>query len=115
MASLEPLDEKTPDQQWELFRTMFPRDPVRFDRDVAKHLDSLKNYEALPYFAVLFEHPIPGGVRRAAFVSQSPSIIQQNLNQVRQQLNGLVNWRAIPCSTRAKADLLAKQLLQGGL
>lgn len=111
MARLRPLERRSPDEQLKLFQDTFGRDLVRLDKDVARHLTTLK-YEELPYYAVMFEHPLPNGrIRRAGLVTQSPSVIRQRHDQLREVLGSQFTWRVVPCPSRKRAAIVVEQML----
>ena len=68
----------------------------------------------MPYYAVMFEQPLGGGmVRRAAMVSQSPQMIQQWVEQIhRRPQGGIPNWQAFPFPSRARALLAAEEWMR---
>lgn len=112
MSQLPPLEERTPEQHLASFRAAFGDDLVKLDKTIAGYLSKLK-YEPLPYYAVVFEQPIPGNqIRRATIVSQSPSMISQWLSQVSDANGGESSWRAFPHPTRARAQLAAEEWIR---
>jgi hypothetical protein len=80
---------------------------------VASYLSKLKGYDQLPYYAVMFEQRVGGGmIKRAAIVSQSPSMIRQWLETVSTSDGAPPTWEALPHPTRARALLTAEQWIQ---
>lgn len=113
MALMRPLEKRTPEDQLKLFQETFGRDLFRLDKDVSRHLTTLK-YEELPYYAVVFEHLLPDGrLRRAGLITQSPSVIRQRYEQIRDVLGNNFNWRVVPCPSRKRAALVVDQMLAG--
>lgn len=109
MSQLPPLEEQTPEQHLATFRDAFGTDLAKLDKKVAGYLAKLK-FDPLPYYAVVFEQPIPGNqIRRATIVSQSPSMIRQWLNQVSDANGGQTSWEVFPHPTRARAQMAAEQ------
>jgi hypothetical protein len=109
MSQLDPLEERTPEQQLALFRDAFGADLGKIDRSVNVYLNKLK-YDPLPYYAVMFEQPLSlGRFKRAVMVSQSPTMIQQWLDTVGSPEGGPPTWQAIPHPTRTRALLTAEQ------
>jgi hypothetical protein len=105
MGQIPPLERMTPEQHLKTFREIFGAHLGRVDVQLAKHLASL-HYEPLPYYAVVFEQPLGGGlVKRAALVSQSPSMIRQWLDTMRSPRGLPPTWQAIPFPTRTEALL----------
>ena len=112
MSRMPPLEQRTPQDQLTSFRLAFGSDLAKMDKAVASYLAKLKGYDQLPYYAVMFQQPIRGGmIRRAAIVSQSPSMIRQWLETVSTPDGGTASWEVIPRPTRARALLTAKEWL----
>ena len=60
-------------------------------------------FDPLPYYAVMFEQRVGGGmIKRAAIVSQSPSMIRQWLETVSAADGAPPTWEALPHPTRAR-------------
>jgi hypothetical protein len=109
MSQLPPLQKRTPAEHLASFRAAFGSDLARMDRTVAAHLAKLK-YEPLPYYAVMFEQPVGGGIiHRAAMISQSPSYIRQWIETLTQPESGPPIWQAFPHESRDQALLTAQQ------
>ena len=87
------------------------------DKTVDAYLRKLarqKGYAPMPYYAVMFEQPIPPGVvRRAAMVSQSPQVIRQWVQELTSPGAGMVSWQAIPHPTRQRANLVIQEWMSG--
>ena len=103
---LRPFQERTPDEQLADFREAFG-DLAKLDAKVRKHLDSLPDSQALPFYAVLLEQTMPSGVvRRMAMVSQSPSVIHQWVGTV-SSTGGQVQWQPFAHPNRTQAVMTA--------
>ncbi len=112
MSQIPPLEDRSPEDHLASFREAFGPDLVKMDRSIASYLAKLK-YDPLPYYAVMFEQPNPGGlVRRAVMVSQSPSVIRQWLESVSSPQGGPASWEFIPHPTKARALVTAEQWMQ---
>jgi hypothetical protein len=106
MGRLEPLETRTAEQHLAEFRDGFGAELARMDRKIGLHLAGLKGYEAIPYYAVVFEQPLgPGLLRRATLVSRSPSVIRQWLDTIPSPQGGPIWWRATSWPTRTRALL----------
>jgi len=115
MSRLAPFEDRTPDQQLADFREAFG-DASKMDAKVAKYLSRLKvpDSQALPFYAVMYEQPVgPGSIRRAAMVSQSPSVIRQWLGSVPHPRGEAGQWHAFPWPSRKRAALAAEQWVGG--
>ena len=115
MSRLAPFQDRTPEQQLADFVECFG-DVSKMDAKVAKYLARLKVPEgqALPFYAVLYEQPVGGNsIRRAAMVSQSPSVIRQWLDNVPHPRGEAGQWHALPWPSRKRATLAAEQWIQG--
>lgn len=109
MSQLPPLEEQTPEQHLASFREAFGTDLAKLDKTIAGYLGKLK-FDPLPYYAVVFEQPIPGNqIRRATIVSQSPSMIRQWLSQVSDANGGESSWKVFAHPTRTRAQMAAEQ------
>lgn len=114
MSTLKPLETRSPDDQLRTFRGAFNDPPAKLDLAVVAHLRRLKQIDALPHYAVFFEQPLPGNaVRRAAMVSQSPSMIRQWIESTTSPRGGEPHWQAIPHPTKARALLTVEQWIGG--
>jgi hypothetical protein len=113
MSQMPPLKRVTPEEHLAAFRAAFGADLGKMDRKVAEHLAKLKNYEQLPYYAVMFEQRVGVGmIKRAAIVSQSPSMIRQWLESVSAAEGAPPSWEAVPFPTRARALLSAEEWMR---
>ena len=112
MRRAPPLETRTPDEHIAAFRAAFGRDLSRMDKAVHNHLAKQKKYDALPYYAVVFEQPIGVRVKRAALVSQSPSMIRQWLETVPSPRGGPTRWEVFKHPTRTRALLRADRWIQ---
>lgn len=109
LSALEPLQERTTREQLIAFREVFGLDLHRLDRESMKYLAGLQ-FEELPYYAVLFEQPLPRGlVRRGFLVSQSSQMIRQWIEGMTVADGGPPSWRMIPHPTKTRATLTARR------
>jgi hypothetical protein len=114
MSQIPPLEDRTPEDHLAAFRDAFGKDLGKLDREIDKHLSKLKVNDPLPYYAVLFQQRISGSmVRRAAIVSQSPSMIRQWLDTVKSPRGEPPLWEAMPYSSRTPAAFVAEQFVKG--
>ncbi len=112
MSRTPPLQKRTPADHLAAFREAFGPDLVKMDKAIATHLSKLR-YDPLPYYAVLFEQRVVGGmIKRAALVSQSPSMIRQWLEEVRSPQGDDPAWQTLPHPNRARALLAADEWLR---
>ena len=78
MSQMPPLKHVSPEEHLAAFRAAFGNDLAQMDHAVGQYLSKLKNYDPLPYYAVMFEQRLGGGmIKHAAIVSQSTSMIRQ--------------------------------------
>jgi hypothetical protein len=113
MSQMPPMKRVTPQEHLAAFRAAFGDDLGRMDRKVADYLSRLKNYEPLPYYAVMFEQRVGAGlIKRAAIVSRSPSMIRQWLETVGNAQGAPPTWEALPHPTRARALFTAEQWMR---
>jgi hypothetical protein len=116
MSQMPPLEPRTPEQHLAEFRKFFGEDLVKIDKEVDKHIRKLstsKGYDPLPYYAVIFEQPLLGGmVHRAAWISQSPQMIDQWVEQQISPQGGIPSWQAFSYTTRTQAILAAGQWMR---
>jgi len=109
MSRLPPLETRTPADHLAAFRKAFGRDLARLDHEVGGYLSKLKVAQHLPYYAVVFEQrDAVGQPRRAAIVSQSPSMIRQWLETVTSPRDDPPYWEAVPYDRRTPALLAAE-------
>lgn len=113
MGKMRPLERRTAAEDLFSFRAAFGDDLAKLDRKVRAHIDhleSLGNFEALTYYAVVFEQVLPDGPNvRGSLVSQSPSVIRQWLEAMVSPRGGPAAWEIIPCRTRAQAFLRTRR------
>ena len=115
LGALRPEAPVTADEQLSRFRKRFGDDVPRMERSIVKYLGALKGYEPIPYYAVTFEQPVgAGAIHRAAFVSQSPAMINRWIVETATPRGGAYLWHAYPFPTRARAVLAAQEWFQGG-
>ncbi len=116
MSQMPPLEPRTPEQHLAEFRKFFGDDPVKIDKETDKHIRKLstsKGYDPLPFYAVIFEQPLGGGmVHRAAWISQSPQMIEQWVQRMTSSQGGIPSWQAFSYSTRTQAILAAEQWMR---
>jgi hypothetical protein len=116
MSQMPPLEPRTPQQHLAEFRKYFGDDLVKIDKETDKHIRKLsvdKRYDPLLYYAVIFEQPLGGGmIRRAAWISQSPQMIEQWVERMTSPQGGLPSWQAHPFLTRTQATLAAEQWMR---
>ncbi len=113
MSALPPLQKRTPDDQLDAFRLAFGKDLVKLDREIGVYLSRLKTPNHLPYYAVMFEQRVGNGLmKRAAIVSQSPSMIRQWLDTISSARGEAPLWQALPFSSRTPALAAAQQWVQ---
>ena len=115
MSALKPLEKRTPDDHLRTFKAAFGDKLEKLDQAVLTNLRKLKQIDALPHYAVMFEQPMPGNVvRRAAMVSQSPSMIRQWIENSTSPRGGDPRWQILPYPTKARALLMIEQWVGGG-
>jgi len=116
MADIPPLEPRTPDDHVREFRKAFGDDLGKLDKTIHTYLNRLtkqKGYDPMPYYAVLFEQPLPNGqLRRAAMVSQSPQLIKQWVDEISNPAAGLPSWQASPYPSRGRATLAVQEWIQ---
>ena len=114
MSTIPPLANRTPEDHLIAFRAAFGSDLGRLDREIGSYLGRLRVNQVLPYYAVLFQQRVPGGsVKRAAIISQSPSMIRQWLDTVTSPRGELPIWDATPFTSRTPALVTAEQWVRG--
>jgi hypothetical protein len=110
MSQIPPLERRSPADHLRSFKAAFGDNLVKLDLAVLGHLRKLKQIDALPYYAVMFEQPVQGGrVHRAAMVSQSPLIIRQWLENNTSPRGAEPRWDILPHPSRARAMITAEQ------
>jgi uncharacterized protein (DUF3820 family) len=116
MSQMPPFERRTPQANLAEFRTYFSDDLARLDKKVDDyiHLQSKKkNFDALYYYAVVFEQSLGNGVvHRGAYVSQSPQMIEQWVLEMTQPQGAVPSWQANPWPTRARAILAAQEWMR---
>lgn len=113
MSALPPLAHRTPSEQLDAFRRAFGTDLNRLDGEINAHLGKLKVTNQLPYYSVMFQQRVGGGlVRRAAIVSQSPSMIRQWLETISAPGDPPA-WEAFPFPSRTPALAAANAWVRG--
>jgi Protein of unknown function (DUF1570) len=114
MSQTPPLEKRTPDDHLNAFRAAFGSDLQKLDRDVDKYLSKLKVTNPLPYYAVMFQQRVPGNrFKRAAMVSQSPSLIRQWLETTTAPTGDVPVWEAFSFKTRNPAVVAAEAFVRG--
>jgi hypothetical protein len=115
MGRMEPFEVKTPADHLRAFKAAFGDRLGKLDKDVSDHIGRLKQADALPYYAVMFAQPMPGGIlRRAALVSRSPSVIRQWIETSTMPNGEDPHWQILPQPTQAGAFTLAEQWMGNG-
>jgi len=117
MGQLPPLEPRSPEEHLADFRKFFGADLAKVDKKVDDYLRKLsekKQYERLPYYVVMAEQLLGNGnVKRTGWVSQSPQRIQQWVQEQIALHGNEPDWRAIPQPSRARAELVAQQWVNG--
>jgi hypothetical protein len=117
MGQLPPLKPRSPEEHLADFRKFFGEDLAKIDKKVdeyVRRLSQKKEYDRLPYYAVMSEQILGNGaVKRVGWVSQSPQMIQQWVQERWASQGEEPNWRAIPFPSRARAELMAQQWVNG--
>jgi hypothetical protein len=110
MSALPPLEKRTPDEHLASFKAAFGTELAKLDKDINAYLKKLKVTHQLPYYAVMLEQHIGNGrMKRAAIVSQSPSMIRQWLETVSVPSGEPPVWEALPYPSRARAMVTADE------
>jgi len=116
MSQVPPLQPRTPQENLAEFRKFFEGDLARLDKKVDDYIHNLsqkKTYDSLFWYAVIFEQTLGNGmVRRRAFWSQSPQVIQQTVLELTLPQGDVPNWEAIPKPTKAQAILAAEEWMR---
>jgi hypothetical protein len=117
MSQMPPLEPRTPEDHLAEFRKFFGDDLAKLDKRVDKYIrekNRKRGFESLPFYAVMFEQALGGSlVRRVAWVSQSPQMIQERVQELSSPQGGVLNWRAVPCTSRARAELVKDDWIRG--
>jgi hypothetical protein len=107
MSKIAPLEPKTQEDHLRAFQKAFGQDLAKVDKAIGAYLRKLakqKGYDPMPFYAVMFEQPLPPSlIRRAGMVSQSPQMIQQWIEEIINPHGGQANWQALPHGTHAAA------------
>jgi hypothetical protein len=115
MSKLAPFEQRSPEDHLRTFRATFGTNLGKLDSAVGGYLRKLPQADAVPYYAVMFEQQIPNGmVRRAAMVSQSPSMIRQWIETSTNPRGAEPRWQILPHPTRARALITAEQWMGNG-
>ncbi len=114
MSEIPPLEKRSPDDHLQTFKARFGDNLKQMDTAVLNHLRKIKQIDALPYFAVVFEQQVGGRLTRRAMVSQSPSMVRQFIDNSTSPRGGEPHWQVLPHPTRARAVLAASQWFGGG-
>ena len=64
MSRMPPLEPRTPADHLAAFRTAFGPNLVKLDREIGTYLAKLKVADHLPYYSVVFQQRVPGGMRQ---------------------------------------------------
>jgi hypothetical protein len=116
MARMPPLQDRTPRDHLTAFRGAFGENLDKLGHVVDLYLGRLnqKVRDPLPYYAVMFQQQAPNGsVKRAAIVSQSPSLIRQWLEAVTSPVGAPPVWEFVRHPTRTSAWFAAEQWVRG--
>ncbi len=115
MSKLAPFEQRSPEDQLRAFKAAFGPNLGKLGKDVAGHIGRLKQVDALPYYAVMFEQSLGNGmVRRAAMVSQSPSMIRQWIETTTNPRGNEPHWQILPHPSKARALMTAGQWMGSG-
>jgi hypothetical protein len=116
MGQVAPLQPRTPQENLAEFRKFFEGDLTRLDRKVDDYIHKLsqkKTYDSLFYYTVIFQQNLGNGVvRKLAFWSQSPQMIQQRVLELTSPHGDEPIWEAIPRPTRAQAIFTAEEWMR---
>jgi hypothetical protein len=117
MSQVPPLVPRSAEDHLADFRKVFGQDLAKADRAIDAYLKKLakqKGYDPMPFYAVMFEQSLPGGLqRRAAMVSQSPQMIQQWVQEIINPRGAQPSCQALPHPTRARARLAIESWMRG--
>jgi hypothetical protein len=114
MSALPPLKRREPQDNLRAFRDAFGDNLTKLDAAVLNHVRKIKQIDALPYFAVVFQQQVGPTVTRRAMVSQSQAMVRQFLEQSTSPRGGEPHWQVVPHPTRARALITAHQWVGGG-
>lgn len=114
MSQLAPLSKRTPAEQLAAFRVAFGADLGKLDHDIDVYLGKLKAPNQLPFYAVMFQQRVGGGMtQRAALVSQSPSTIREWIDKLTSPRGEVPVWTFYPYPHRTPALAAAQAFLSG--
>ena len=113
MGQMPPMTRTDPRMQAHAFRNAFGEDPPEVGRLALRHVLSQKGFEPLPYYAVFVEQALGDEqTRRATFVSQSPLILRQWVEEAIEASDSPCEVRSSAFSTRAAAVQFAETWLK---
>ena len=114
MSAMPPLQPRSPEDHLAAFQAAFGSDLAKLDRDIDTYLGKLKVNNRLPYYAVVFQQRIGATtlLKRAAIVSQSPTMIRQWLETVTNPNSEAPSWEVHPFPSRARALAAAEEWVQ---
>jgi hypothetical protein len=116
MSQAPPLHPRTPEDHLAEFRKFFGDDLFKLDKRVdeyVRRLSQKKSYDPLPYYAVLVEESLGGGMfRRRAKISQSPQVIQRWLQQIGESQGGMPNCQVVLQPTYGRALLTVEDWMR---
>jgi Protein of unknown function (DUF1570) len=114
MSRVPPLEPRSAGEHVAALRAAFGPNLVKLDREIGAYLAKLKVADHLPYYSVVFQQRIPGGVvKRVAIVSQSPSMIRQWLETVTSPRGDAPVWEAVRYPNRTRAYVAAEEFVSG--
>ena len=113
MSRMPPLEPRTAEDHLAAFQEAFGPNLMKLDREIGTYLTRLKVKDHLPFYSVMFQQRVPGGVKRAAIVSQSPSMIRQWLDTVTSPRGDPPAWEAVSHPSRTRAYVVAEQFVRG--
>ena len=115
LSKLAPFEHRSPEDHLRAFKAAFGPNLGKLDAAVGGHIRKLKVIDAMPYYAVMFEQSLNNGMmRRAAMVSQSPSVIRQWIETTTVPGAADPRWQILPHPTRARALITAEQWMGNG-
>jgi len=117
MSQVPPFEKRTPQANLAEFRKYFSDDLAKLDKKVDDyiHKQSLKKFDPLYCYAVVFQQSLGNGVaKRGAYVSQSPQMIEQWVLEMTEPNGAPPSWEANPWPTRARAILAAEEWMRRG-
>ncbi len=117
MSQIPPLEPRTPEEHLAEFRKFFGSDLTKIDKEADKYVRKLSRqpgYDPLPYYTVIFEQPLGGGmVRRASAVRQSPQVIYEWVQEMTLPQGGDPSWQVFPYPTRNRAISAMTEWMRG--